>query len=118
MEPPLWPKLILFALIATSVAVPMLFRGSMAVRVFSVAALILMAALHLIFLIGLNRLVLSQYRPLKHPNPFGVPDDYVAAADVAHEFSRSQSVLYLALIAAFALLAVIPVKQKTSPPTH
>lgn len=107
-------NLVLYGLLAVAVTLPLCFRKSFGVRLASVAFLIIIAGLPAVHLLASHRLVIEKGdEVLKVPRGENLPEDFMVAVDYIQLLNARVLYLYLVIVAAFVILALVPFRGRT-----
>lgn len=103
--------------VVAAVASAVVFRNSRAVRVCCVAVVLLVAGINATYLIAGHRLLLEKggqhfADPVTKRAPEEMPKDFMFAVDVVQDLNWRGLGLYVLTIGAFAVLALIPVRDR------
>ena len=102
------PTIVVYGLILVAVALPVMFRKSLAARICGVVILCVLALLHATFLVAAHRMVLEAGLSELPEGSDELPDGYLVAVERVKEFSQSELTLFMALVAAFVCLSLLP----------
>jgi hypothetical protein len=106
-------QLIFYIPIVAAIILPLSFRKSAVARICAVGLLSLVAVFYVFLIICMPRILIEDgYREFTTGDSIDLPTAYVSAINHVREYTDMLIWPFLALIAAFAVLALLPSRNK------